>query len=106
MGKILESKVQRDSIKWLRAQPEVYVYRAMGNAMAAKGTPDILCCIAGRFVAIEFKREHDGAYGVTEPQRIRLRQIERAGGYGFVLTSLLEVQYAYDKVWRDTHPTA
>ena len=69
-----------------------YVYRAMGNAMAAKGTPDILCCIHGVFVGIELKLEHHGKYGLTKPQEVRLRQIQKAGGLGFCVTSIEEVE--------------
>lgn len=98
--KQLESKVQKDCVDWLRSK-KVYVYRAMGNAMAAKGTPDVLCCIAGQFVSIEFKREYDGAYGVTKPQEVRMRQIRKAGGITAVIASLDDVKELYRSVVED-----
>lgn len=86
-----EKELQDAIIEYLERNG-FYVYRAMGNAMAAKGTPDILCCIHGVFVGIELKLEHHGKYGLTKPQEVRLRQIQKAGGLGFCVTSIEEVE--------------
>lgn len=86
-----EAKLQEDVIAWLKSNG-CYVYRAMGNAMAAKGTPDILCCIDGTFVAFELKKEHNGAYGVTKSQEVRMRQIRKAGGLAYAVASVDEVE--------------
>ena len=43
----------------------------------ASGAPDRVCCLAGRFFAVEVKREGKQP---TPLQALRLRQIEAAGG--------------------------
>lgn len=48
------------------------------NAYTPAGIPDILCCIAGRFVAIEVKG--GSSYGLTELQKYNLEQIAENGG--------------------------
>lgn len=47
------------------------------------GTPDMLGCIRGRFVALEFKA-HSKAV-VSELQKLKLKRIRTAGGYGFLV---------------------
>lgn len=52
-----------------------------GNAFTRDGVPDLLCCINGKFLAIEVKRD-DG-----EPSKIQLHEIEeikKAGGFAGV----------------------
>ena len=46
------------------------------------GMPDLIACVNGRFVGIEVKYDKEGSYGMTKAQRIRLRQIVKAGGVG------------------------
>ena len=89
-----ESYVQYGIVNYLESKG-CYVYRAMGNAMAAKGTPDLLCCINGKFVAMEVKREHNGDYGVTKPQEIRMRQIRKAGGFAYAVASVDDAAIIY-----------
>ena len=48
------------------------------------GTPDMLLCVAGKFVALELKR--DDAQDPTPLQRYNLSEIEKAGGRSFVAT--------------------
>lgn len=45
------------------------------------GTPDLLICLCGIFVAIELKR--DGKELPEEIQLYNLRKIQNAGGYSF-----------------------
>jgi hypothetical protein len=46
------------------------------------GTPDILCCIAGRFVAIELKKTPKAP--VSRLQAYNLSKIELSGGLAIV----------------------
>ena len=48
------------------------------------GTPDILGCIAGTFVAIELKKDEYAR--ITELQQYKLDQIDRAGGVALIVT--------------------
>ena len=47
------------------------------NAYTPAGIPDILCCIAGRFVAIEVKG--GSSYGLTELQKYNLEKLAENG---------------------------
>lgn len=89
MAKV-ESVIQRSIIAYLRGLDHTYVLNIGGGASTAKGTPDILVCHRGRFIALEVKRP-DGSYGVTSPQQIRIRQIRAAQGTAEVVTSIRDV---------------
>lgn len=95
--KVLEKSVQTACIRRLKARG-AYVYNAIGNAMAAKGTADLLCSIKGRFVAIEVKREHDGKYSITMPQRIRMREVIASGGLAFAVADPSEIDLIVDNL--------
>jgi Holliday junction resolvase len=84
-----EGKIQRDIIQYLNGRGDTYVLNVGGGASTAKGTPDIIACCNGRFVALEVKRS-DSSYGLTEPQRMRLTAIRLAGGTAEVVRSIGE----------------
>ena len=48
------------------------------NAYTPAGIPDILCCIEGKFIAIEVKG--GSSYGLTELQRYNLEKLAENGG--------------------------
>lgn len=53
--------------------------------VAKRGTPDFLCCIAGRFVAIELKTDT----GIPDAlQEYKLKRIAGAGGVGIIMTPM------------------
>lgn len=56
------------------------------------GTPDRLCCLNGKFVALEYKTE------IGKPSKLQLlkiRRIERAGGYAYLVTPATK-----DFIWK------
>lgn len=55
----------------------VWYFMPVSNGMGRHGIPDFICCINGRFVAIECKA---GKGEVTALQRRELERIEAAGG--------------------------
>src|SRR5690625_4700962 len=60
-----------------------------GNMFSRAGTPDIVACINGRFVAIEVKRPG----GVVSPlQAANIELIKKAGGIASVAYSLEETE--------------
>lgn len=82
----LEGDLQKRCMGWLKSQPHVYAVNVYGNAVQTGGTPDILICKAGRFIAVELKRP-DGK-GVLDPrQEATLRRIDDAGGITEVVDS-------------------
>ncbi|EFR30595.1 hypothetical protein HMPREF9257_0562 [Eremococcus coleocola ACS-139-V-Col8] len=50
------------------------------------GTPDILACLKGRFIGIEVKKPKGGI--VSPLQKLKIKQIQNAGGIAFVANSL------------------
>jgi Holliday junction resolvase len=86
-------------MRYLKSLSGVYAVNIGGSASMAKGTPDILACIDGKFVAFEVKTQT----GKLMPQQaVRLRQIEAAGGLAYVVRSVAEVEAAVRDVMLPT----
>ncbi|PWA08629.1 recombinase RecB [Pueribacillus theae] len=66
-----------------------YHIKTHGSAYSRAGTPDIICCINGKFVAIEVKRP-TGV--ISELQKAHIRLIEQAGGVAFVAYSVADTK--------------
>lgn len=62
--------------------------------MAISGTPDLLLCVNGTFVALELKK--DAKSKPTELQKHNLNRIIQAGGLAFVV---------YPENWQDVFNT-
>lgn len=76
--KIFETEVK----KYLKKQGAWYVKYWGGGKFTTPGIPDLLCCVRGRFVAIETK----GPKGKpTEQQLEKIQAIRAAGGVAVVL---------------------
>ena len=73
----------------IRAEwPMAWVYKVLGGPYARAGVPDLLCCIEGRFVAIEVKVPSGH---LTVRQEHEIECIKRAGGIAFVCRSVDEL---------------
>lgn len=70
-------KAYETKIKGFLKKHGVYCVKYFGCAFSQAGTPDLLTCINGKFVAIEVKSS-DGK--PSELQLHNLRQIDAAGG--------------------------
>ena len=81
---IFKQRVLRD----LRALP--YVWAEKIQQQAIRGTPDILACICGVFVAIELKKDAEAR--TDKMQDHTLNKIRAAGGRAFV---------TYPKAWAE-----
>lgn len=66
-----------------------YAEKIWGGGFQASGIPDILACYRGCFVGIEVKV---GKNKPSEIQEVKIKNINRAGGYGVVVWSLEEVK--------------
>lgn len=63
------------------------------------GTPDILGCFFGRFIAVEVKRPDGvGNYGVTKLQQLNLDTITIFGGWSFVVNDDVSYQAFLSKL--------
>lgn len=85
---VQESALQRQIITYLRGRG-AYVFKAVGSAYQQVGTPDLLVCWRGQFIALEIKVPGE----VTTPmQAHELQTIRNAEGCGAVVMSIGEVE--------------
>lgn len=76
-----ESVFQAKVIRYFREQG-AYVLNVAGGTQIPKGTPDLLICYKGRFIALELKTDT----GTTSPlQKEKICDIRKADGYARVL---------------------
>jgi len=81
MAQKAETVFKERVLPLLKQLPRSWVTKI--QQVAKRGTPDILLCVAGVFVAIELKTDT----GVLDKlQRYNLEQIARCGGIAIVLT--------------------
>ena len=69
------------------------------EAGAQRGTPRILSCYGGRFLAIEVKAPRGP--GPTRAQRVQLEALDRAGAITLVARSVCEVEAVLDDLDRN-----
>ena len=81
MASTPESKV-KTKIKAILKEQGVYYAMPIGTGYGNAGVPDFLCCVNGRFLAIEAKA---GSGQTTALQEKNLRDIEAAGGITLVI---------------------
>ena len=97
---LTESQVQKVILQWLEMQKDLTVIRfnAIGiplgetgkfRPIRMKGVSDLICCVRGKFLAIEVKREKGGK--LSDYQKAFLQTVEDVGGRAIVATSLDEV---------------
>lgn len=75
-----EGKVKAKVVKILRDEGAYYFFPAT-HGYGRSGVPDIICCVAGKFLAIECKA------GGNKPTALQIREIEtirQAGGIAVV----------------------
>ena len=71
-----ERDLQSRCIDWVKKQ-DIYIINNHGDAWGGKGKPDLVMCIAGRFVAAEIKV---GSNGLSSAQRLHKKWIEKNDG--------------------------
>lgn len=76
-----ESKVKA-KIKAILAKHNAYYAMPIGSGYGNAGVPDFLCCVNGRFVAVEAKA---GRGKATALQEKHMRQIQEVGGLALVV---------------------
>ena len=78
---MLETKFKEKVIADLKTLPECWWIKTMERGR--NGTPDLLICLSGKFIAIELKREK----GIVTPlQAHTLKKITMARGLAFDTT--------------------
>lgn len=81
MANTPEAKVKA-KIKAILKAHNVYYAMPIGTGYGNSGVPDFLCCVNGKFVAIEAKA---GKGEATALQLKNLGDINRAGGYTLII---------------------
>jgi Holliday junction resolvase len=81
MASTPESKVKA-KIKAILKEHGVYYAMPIGTGYGNAGVPDFLCCVNGRFLAIEAKANGGKT---TALQDKNLRDLETSGGITFVI---------------------
>ena len=79
-----ESQYQKKCIEHLK-QERIYYVNIHGGGWTGKGTPDLITCIDGHFVAFELKVDKNT---LSPDQVVRKNQIEKSGGGFFSPTSV------------------
>ena len=76
-----QEKIFENKIKRYLKERGCYRVKYHGNYFSEAGTPDILACCNGYFLAIEVKAQ-DGH--PSELQLVKIADIRKAGGFAFV----------------------
>ena len=80
MAQKAETKFKEVFLRALALIPNVWCEKI--QQVGKRGTPDILACVGGRFVAIELKK--DAKSKPDKLQQHKLKKITGAGGVSFV----------------------
>jgi len=90
MARTPEGKV-KDKVVAILKREGVYYFFPATHGMGRSGVPDIICCVAGRFLAIECKA---GSGKTTALQDREIDAIRTAGGWAIVINeeNLAEVE--------------
>lgn len=81
-----EKKLQNDIIKYLKSN-HIYYLKIHNGGYMVKGTPDLLICYKGLFIALELK---DLKGVVSVAQLHQLKRIEDSGGISKVIYTYTE----------------
>ena len=81
MSQTPEAKVKA-KIKAILKAHDIYYAMPIGTGYGSSGTPDFLCCINGKFVAVEAKA---GKGQATALQLKNLQLINASGGYTLII---------------------
>jgi len=89
-----ENDLQTKCIEYLK-RIRIYHINIFGSGRCAKGAPDLIACINGKFVAFELKV---GSNGMKSDQVIHCRRIKKSGGLHFVPRTLDEFIEIVEKI--------
>lgn len=78
----MSEKAFENKIKAYLKSIGAYFIKTHGDRFSRIGTPDILACVNGQFVAVEVKAENGRP---SELQLHHIEEIKRAGGYATIL---------------------
>jgi len=82
MASTPEKKVKDKCVKLILSYPQTYYFYPVMTGFGRSGIPDIICCVRGKFLAIECKA---GDNKPTALQERELQKINEAGGVSLVI---------------------
>ena len=94
---MLESKIQSKILKTLK---ELGIYAYKNITTNRKGIPDIICCIDGKFVALEVKQAKGKT---TDLQDYNIKMIRESGGVAEVVRSVADALEVIKKIQKDKY---
>ena len=77
-----KEKIFENKLKSYLESIGAYFIKTHGDRFSRVGTPDIIACVNGHFVAVEVKAENGKP---SDLQLYHIQQIKKAGGYGVIL---------------------
>lgn len=89
-----ESTFQKNCLKELKRRG-IYALNIYGSGRSGKGTPDLITCINGMFVAFELKV---GKNQMQDDQVIHKKRIEQNGGKQFTPRTIDEFTEILDQL--------
>ena len=85
----MEKDITNKIMRYLKTVDNCFAWKEHGGIYSTAGIPDIICCLNGRFVALEVKT----ATGkLTKLQESTLQRIRNAKGQAFKVTCVEEVK--------------
>ena len=78
----MKEKAFENKVKAFLKKDGCYFVKYFGCAFTQAGVPDLLCCVGGRFVAVELKSENGKPSNL---QIYNIEEIKKSGGIAFVL---------------------
>ena len=78
----MKEKAFENKIKAYLKQQGAWHVKYFANAYTRSGIPDLICCVNGKFLAIEVKAEHGR---VSELQNYQIEQIKKSGGRALIV---------------------
>ena len=89
MARTPEAITKQDIRRWL-VEVGAWFFTPVNTGRGRMGIPDFICCIGGRFVAIEAKRAKGGR--TTYHQEHEIELIQRAGGVALVVSDVHQLK--------------
>lgn len=89
-----ESRLQQNCIKYLKSK-KIYYLNIHGGGWGSKGSPDLIACINGQFVAFELKI---GDAQLRPDQRMHKQRIIQSNGIHYTIRTLDQFVSTIDKL--------
>lgn len=91
-----ESKVKAAVKRWLAAKG-IWYCMPMGTGFGNSGVPDFVCCMEGKFLAIETKAPGK-RHNTTVLQKRQIASIKDAGGAAVVVDDVSQLDELFEQV--------